>query len=102
MKKKRAQKKKRLIGFWHYDKFPFVLSGVLGAPAEDDTYLGRGYWEWEGTGRCVKPFLVMPEKSGLKLRAKLQELEEAYDKAHDAVTRTFKAELAKLIIIPKR
>ena len=73
---------KKFYGFWKYDLFPYLVGGVIHSPCEENGYPDSciGYWKWSNTGYFVKPFAILPLKTGKKLQDKIDEIKDKYQR----------------------
>ena len=81
-KTKKTKKTKEFYGFWKYDLFPYLVGGVIHSPCEENGYPDSciGYWKWSNTGYFVKPFAILPLKTGKKLQDKIDEIKDKYQR----------------------
>lgn len=78
--------KKRMIAFWRYDLFPFVLGSEVTKMDDRGRVVTKGY----GPGHWFTPIKLLPLKSGLALLAKLQALASAHGAERAALDRDFR------------
>jgi hypothetical protein len=64
----------KLIAFWPYDRYPYVLSGTVLKVNE----YGNVETEEYGKGYFFQPLLILPARAGKALQAELKQLEKEY------------------------
>lgn len=90
--------KKKLFAFWRYDLFPFVCCGTI---TDMNDSCGTVETENYGKGSWFKPFLIVTETQGIKMRSAIAELTIARRTELRAVEKKYADELKKIITIPK-
>lgn len=66
---------RRLMAFWKYDLFPYVVAGEI------DGFDSNGSAIWKGTGHCVHRqsiIAIVPYKDGLRYQKKLEYWKKYY------------------------
>jgi hypothetical protein len=87
----------KLFGFWKYDLFPFMLGGELTEACPVDKYPGPGFFYCPRYQGWFKPFLVVSEKDGLAMKAKLDALTTQYRLEQEKLLEKFKQEATKIV-----
>lgn len=76
---------KKLYAFWKYDRFPYLLGGLIVDFKDDGFVTVEGY-----RGMKFKPIKILPFDAGKALQAKLDALEQAYDKQQRSLHEDFR------------
>lgn len=79
--------------FWTYSYFPFLLSGEINKVKEDGMCQTKEY----GPGHYFKPYLIMSNKKGLKLKKELDKLYYQRDNELKKVTEEYQKKLSILL-----
>lgn len=87
--------KTKLFGFWHYDKFPYLL-GAPGRVLEKPASVA-GWFEPDGYGGHAFQVVTMPLKEGREVKRNLEVLEHQYNLATEALRLGFEARLKALL-----
>ena len=86
--RKRAE---RMMAFWSYDQFPYVLHSPVSELLHDGRVRVRGYG-----GMTVTPCLLIPMNTGTVLAGKLDALECAKQNVLDTIRDAFEAQLKQI------
>ncbi|MEO8299941.1 MAG: hypothetical protein ABI574_19285, partial [Burkholderiales bacterium] len=81
MSTKQGTSAPKLIAFWRYDIFPYVLSGTVESVNTKGHVLTKEY----GPGLRFNPLCVLPAAAGEPIAAKLKTLEKERRAAVDSV-----------------
>lgn len=66
---------KRLMAFWQYDLFPYVVAGEI------DGFDNQGNASWKGTGYSIQAdtiIAIVPYEDGIMYKAKLDHWKKEY------------------------
>lgn len=78
----------KLWAFWRYDRFPYVLSGVVEEQLEDGRVKVRGY-----TGMVFRPLYLASGAAGERLDREVRRVSAAY-RIHEECARNGAGEVA--------
>lgn len=87
---KKPKPEQKLFAFWSvkYDLFPFVLGAEITKWRENGTICAKGY-----DGMHFTPLKVLPLEAGLKLKQKLEELQNERQIALGQFNKQWRAKL---------
>jgi hypothetical protein len=83
---------KNLMAFWKYDRFPYLLCGVIDEVRDDGLVKIGSYGN-----ALFRPQFIIPEEAGLKLKEQLNILEAKHEQDLKAVLENNKEEANKLL-----
>jgi len=80
----------KLIAFWHYDLFPYLLSGEVSG------FTGKGLVYIEKYQGTFKPLIVLPIKEGTTLQNEIDTLTKEYYSALSQLKTEYSDKLKKI------
>ncbi len=85
----------RLMAFWPYDKFPYILCGEIEKFYSYGKVMVTGY-----SGLLIKPSLILEYEEGEEIQTKLKNIETSYRIDLNEVKNKYKAIVDKVLVLP--